>query len=114
MNGVLFNLKTYKDESDTNLDVFVAKVDDGKPRAPGTPPFLMTSDQIQITNGRFLLLDENFEKEKILDFSDLTITANDFEILGPEVRLKCTYNEFFRQKGLTGRAVCNQLYLYQI
>lgn len=30
--GLTFNLKTYKDEKDTNLDVFVAKFDDDAPK----------------------------------------------------------------------------------
>lgn len=34
-----FKLKTYKDTTSTNLDVFIDKLDDGKPRKPGTPPF---------------------------------------------------------------------------
>ncbi|MEH6513181.1 MAG: hypothetical protein V7734_08785, partial [Maribacter arcticus] len=33
-----FKLKTYFGEENTNLEVFVDKLDDGKPRAPGTPP----------------------------------------------------------------------------
>lgn len=52
LDGLVFNLKTYEGESDTNLDVFVDKLDDGKPRDPGTPPFFMSSDEIQIHNGK--------------------------------------------------------------
>ncbi|UII78011.1 translocation/assembly module TamB [Flagellimonas sp. HMM57] len=86
-DGLFFNMKTYEGERDTNLDVFVAKLDDGKPRAPGTPPFFMSSDEIQISEGKFKLSDENLELEEILDFSDLEILAEDFQILGPEVTL---------------------------
>ena len=61
---MLFNLKTYEGETDTNLDVFVAKLDDGKPRDPGTPPFFMSSDEIQINSGKFRLIDENLESQE--------------------------------------------------
>lgn len=88
LDGVMFHLKTYKGEGDTNLDVFVDKLDDGQPRAPGTPPFFMSSDEIQISEGHFRLVDENLEKEETLNFTNLEIEANDFQILGPEVTLK--------------------------
>ncbi|MFD2098888.1 translocation/assembly module TamB domain-containing protein [Flagellimonas iocasae] len=87
VDGLFFNLKTYEGESDTNLDVFVAKLDDGKPRPPGTPPFFLSSDEIQINDGRFMLSDENLESPGILNFTELNILANDFQILGPEVTL---------------------------
>lgn len=87
VDGILFNLKTYEGERDTNLDVFVAKLDDGKPRPPGTPPFFMSTDEIQINSGRFRLIDENLEAQEVLNFSELKILAKDFQILGPEVTL---------------------------
>ncbi|WP_112379121.1 translocation/assembly module TamB domain-containing protein [Flagellimonas maritima] len=87
VDGLFFNLKTYKGDNDTNLDVFVAKLDDGKPRAPGTPPFFMSSDEIKISGGKFKLSDENLKKEETLNFSELEINATDFQILGPEVTL---------------------------
>jgi len=85
IDGLVFNLKTYLDESDTNLDVFVAKLDDGQPRDPGTPPFFLSADEIQINSGKFRLIDENLEKPKVLDFSDIKIASTDFQILGPDV-----------------------------
>ncbi len=87
VDGLFLNMKTYEGERDTNLDVFVAKLDDGQPRAPGTPPFFMASDEIEIDGSRFRLTDENQENQKVLDFTDLEIKAKDFQILGPEVSL---------------------------
>ena len=100
LNGLLMNMKTYEGETDTNLDVFVDKLDDGQPRRPGTPPFLMTSDEIKISGGTFRLLDANFEEPTILDFSNLEIIAKDFEILGPEVRLNIVDLAFDDVRGL--------------
>ena len=66
IEDVLFNLKAYKGENDTNLDVFVDKFDDGQPRK-GPSEFLFASSDISIENGEFLILDENLENVQILD-----------------------------------------------
>jgi len=88
VDGLYFNMKTYSGENQTNLDVFVDKLDDGKPRAPGTPPFFMSASEINISEGRYRLSDENLENPTILNFKDLEISSTDFQILGPEVSLK--------------------------
>nr|WP_299345320.1 translocation/assembly module TamB domain-containing protein [Allomuricauda sp.] len=100
LDGLFFNLKTYKDERDTNLDVFVAKLDDGQPREPGTPPFFMASEQIQISEGRFKLVDENQEKPETLNFNDLEVLADNFQILGPEVTLQINDLSLSSKRGL--------------
>lgn len=87
VNGLIFNLNTYKGERDTNLDVFVDKLDDGKPREPGTPPFFLSSSEVHIYDGQFRLIDENIENQETLNFKNLNISASDFQILGPDVSL---------------------------
>lgn len=88
VDGLTFNLKTYQGASETNLDVFVNKLDDGKPRDPGTPPFLLSSGEIKIHNGKFRLVDANLEAPEVLNFSEIDILAHDLQILGPDVSLK--------------------------
>ncbi len=100
VDGLFFNLKTYKGERDTNLDVFVAKLDDGQPRAPGTPPFFMSSDEIEISDGRFKLIDENSESQEILSFTNLEVLAKDFQILGPEVTLGIEALSLMSKRGI--------------
>ncbi|MDT0608446.1 translocation/assembly module TamB domain-containing protein [Croceitalea rosinachiae] len=85
VDELLFKMKTYKGETDTNLDKFVAKLDDGQPRAPGTPPFFMSSTEINLNDSKFYLIDENLENTDVLRFRDLKVKATDFQILGPEV-----------------------------
>ncbi|MGY8916327.1 MAG: translocation/assembly module TamB, partial [Flavobacteriales bacterium] len=80
-----FKMKIYKGESSSNLEVFIDKLDDKKPRDPGTPPFYFSSSDVQITNSKFKLIDENRETYEVLDFKNLNINANNFLILGPEV-----------------------------
>ncbi|WP_420600883.1 translocation/assembly module TamB domain-containing protein [Flagellimonas sp.] len=100
VDGLFMNLKTYEGERDTNLDVFVAKLDDGKPRAPGTPPFFMSSDEIQILKGRFRLSDENLETEETLNFTDMEVLAKEFQILGPDVSLNIEDLSLLSKKGI--------------
>ncbi|SFR48593.1 Family of unknown function [Robiginitalea myxolifaciens] len=100
IDGLYLNLKTYKDAPDTNLGIFIDQLDDGKPRAPGTPPFYFNTTGISIINSRFLLTDENLETSKILDFKNLEIDADDFTILGPEVTAAITALKFRSPRGL--------------
>jgi len=82
--GLLFNVKTYKGEKDTNLDVFVAKFDDDNPRTEKSG-FLLSSSDVSIYDGIFRLSDENRETVKVLDFEDLNINATNFLINGSDV-----------------------------
>ncbi len=100
VDGLFFNLKTYKGERDTNLDVFVDKLDDGQPRAPGTPPFFMSSDEIQISEGRFKLSDENLETVEALNFNNLEVLASEFQVLGPDVSLNIEDLSLMSKRGL--------------
>ncbi len=94
-----FKLKTYRDSINTNLEVFIDKLDDGKPRAPGTPPFFFSSSNIEIANSSFRLLNENRETEKLLDFKNLNINAKEFQILGPEVTANIEAMSFGSHRG---------------
>ena len=58
LNGLLFNLKTYKNEKDTNLDKFIDAFETGK---PSTRKFLLKAKKVDISNGHFILTDENRE-----------------------------------------------------
>ena len=95
-----FKLKTYRDDKNTNLEVFIDKLDDGKPRKPGTPPFFFSSSDVQITNSTFRLIDENREQEEMLNFKDLNISADEFQILGPEVTADIKEMSFVSQRGI--------------
>ncbi|SIQ79058.1 Family of unknown function [Maribacter ulvicola] len=95
-----FNLKTYFGENNTNLEVFVDKLDDGQPRAPGTPPFRLSSSHVAIENSKFKYIDENLEKITVLNFDSLNIVASDFLILGPEVSVGIQEMSFHSNRGL--------------
>ncbi len=95
-----FKLKTYKGNKETNLDVFIQKLDNKKPRDPNSPPFFLSSSDVNIENSIFRLIDENFEKEKILDFQNLNIGSSGFKILGPEVSTAINKMSFNSQRGI--------------
>ncbi|WP_246296893.1 translocation/assembly module TamB domain-containing protein [Winogradskyella vidalii] len=91
LQNVLFNLKTYKGEAETNLDVFVAKFDNDNPRV-GPSEFLFSSSDVSIDGGVFKLSDENLETPKVFEFTALNANTTNFLINGPEV--SCRINKF--------------------
>lgn len=98
MYDLVFNLKTYKDDEDTNLDIFVDKFEDDNPRQ-GLSSFLLSSSDVTIKNGIFNLIDENREKQSILEFCDMNINATDFVVAGPEVRMRINKLGFYDNRG---------------
>ena len=100
MYGVVFNLKTYEGESDTNLDVFVARFDDDKPKDDESE-FLLSSSDVSIEDGIFSLTDENKNPSEIFRFNDLNINATDFLILGPNVSARINKLAFVDSRGVT-------------
>lgn len=97
--GLIFNIKTYEGYKDTNLDIFVAKFDDEKPRKEKSD-FLLSSSDVSIYDGLFKLSDENREKNKVLHFNDLNINATNFLIQGSDVSARINTLNFIDDKGL--------------
>ena len=100
VDQLYFNMKTYLGEEDTNLDVFIDKLDDEQPRVPGTPPFFMSSSKIIMEESRFKLSDENLETTTVLNFNQIEISASDFQIIGPEVTLDIDKLSLVSKRGL--------------
>lgn len=75
-------IKNYKGEKDTNLDLFVEAFDDGK---PGSGKFLMKSKNVYLKNSRFVMLDYNRTIPKDVDFTKIDAHLKDFQIKGPNV-----------------------------
>jgi hypothetical protein len=95
---LLFRMKTYKGEKDTNLDHFIAAFDSGKPSSG--KKFLMKAKRIYLTNSHFQLFDYNRENPKDADFSYLNATASDFMIHGPVVSMDIQKMSFLDYRGL--------------
>jgi len=101
IDALNFKLKTYKGEKTTNLNVFIDKLDDGKPRTPGTPPFLFSATKVIINNSNFKLIDYNLENSESLNFKNLNIKADSLEILGPVVTTAIKHLNFDSKRGLS-------------
>lgn len=97
---LIFNIKTYKDATDTNLDIFVAKLEGDSPPKEKSGNFLLSSSDVSIYNGHFKLSDENRETQKRLDFEDLNINATDFLIKGSDVSARINTLGFKDSRGV--------------
>ena len=97
LDGLVFNLKQYKNEAGTNLDRFIEAFDSGK---PSIKKFLMTAENAYFTNGHFLLIDENRANPKDLDFKKLNSEIKNFKIHGPEVTMKIIKMSMLDYRGL--------------
>ena len=99
LEDLIFNIKTYKGETDTNLDVFVARFDEENP-SDKKSGFLLSSSDVSIYNGLFRLIDENKETPRILEFTNLDINATDFLINGSDVNARINTLAFKDSRGL--------------
>lgn len=97
-DGLLFDLKTYKGEKKTNIDVFIEAFDTGKP--PSGKHFLLKANNVYFSNSHFRLTDENKANPKDVDFTRLKITLNDFKLYGPEVTTTIKNMSFLDHRGL--------------
>lgn len=98
LDGVLFNLKTYKKEKKTNLDYFIDAF--GTSKVPSKKHFLLTASNVNLSDGRFILTDENHETAKSVDFTRLNISITNFKIYGPEVYANIQKMSFLDHRGL--------------
>ncbi|SHG33768.1 Family of unknown function [Flavobacterium segetis] len=97
LHGLLFNLKTYKNEKVSNLDKFINAFETGK---PSTRKFLLKANKLQIHNGHFILTDENRANPKEVDFTKINASVTDFLIYGPDVTTKINKMSFQDFRGL--------------
>ncbi|HEA22600.1 MAG TPA: translocation/assembly module TamB [Pricia antarctica] len=95
-----FKLKTYRDTTSTNLEVFIDKLDDGRPKDPNRPSFFFSSSNVKIANSNFKLIDENNTSPQLLNFSELNINATDFQIDGTEVTANIGGMSFISDRGI--------------
>ncbi|MFV9551189.1 translocation/assembly module TamB domain-containing protein [Algibacter sp. PT7-4] len=99
IENLLFHIKTYKGETQTNLDVFVDRFEDDNPRT-GKSSFLLSSSDVSIYNSIFKLTDETKETTKVLHFEDLNINATNFLINGSDVSTRINTLAFKDSRGV--------------
>ena len=96
---LVFNIKTYEGTKDTNLDIFVDKLE-GDNQTKGDGSFLLSSSDVSIYNGVFRLSDENRETTKVLHFNNLNINATNFLIKGSHVSARINTLSLKDSRGL--------------
>ncbi len=97
LDGLIFNLKNYKGEKDTNLDKFIAKFESG---TKSTKPFLLTANHVIVTNSHFLLTDENRKNPKDLDLKKWATNVENFKLSGPNINADIKKMSFLDHRGL--------------
>lgn len=97
IDGLVFNMKHYKGEKDSNFDKFLNLFESGK---SSSGKFLMKASNIYLTNSNFILSDENHENSKELDFTKLNAELNNFQIDGTEVTAIIKKMSFKDHRGL--------------
>lgn len=99
-DDLTLNIVNYKKEKDTNLDLFVAAFDDGK---PGSGKFLMTSANVYVKKSHFTMTDYNRTNPKDVDFTQLNARLEKFQIKGPNVTARIAAMSFKDHRGLLVR-----------
>lgn len=97
LDKLVFNLKTYKNEKESNLDKFIAAFGKSK---PSKKHFLLTAKDAYITNGHFLLANENLTSSIVIDFTRLNAYFSDFVLYGSEVSTTINRMSFLDHRGI--------------
>jgi hypothetical protein len=98
IDNFLLHVMTYKGETDTNLDVFVARFDEDNPRTKSS--FLLSSSDVTLTDSNFKFSNQNLETVHFLDFSKININATNFLINGANVSARINTLNFKDSRGL--------------
>ena len=98
IDSLNFKLKTYKNESKSNFDVFLKKFD--KNKKPTAKPFLLLAQNAYISDSHFIIIDENRPKNIVENFKNFNASLNKFQIIGPDVTTKINKLSFKEVNGL--------------
>lgn len=96
--NLTFNVRTYLNAQDTNLDVFVQKFQNDNPNQKKSE-FLLSSSDVSILNGKFNFINDNKLSPKLFEFYDLNINATNFVISGSDVNARINTLAFKDSRG---------------
>lgn len=100
LTGLIFNLKTYKNENENNINKFIKLFETGKKTPKSDKHFLLTARNAYISNGNFSVVDENKNTPVFLDFKKLNAYISDFKLYGPDVNTIIHRFSFLDHRGL--------------
>lgn len=84
IDGLAFHLKTYKNDHQSNMDIFLNKFTKNNPSSTKRK-FLLQSSNLLLRDSEFKLENENNLNPLILNFKALNVDADRFRIDGPTV-----------------------------
>ena len=99
LDGLTFNIKTYKDEPMTNLDMFIAKFEEDNPKKE-VKTFLFSSSDVSIYGGTLRMINENKQTPKMLEFNKLYLNATNFVINDSDISARVNTFAFIDSRGL--------------
>ncbi|GAA0870987.1 translocation/assembly module TamB domain-containing protein [Gangjinia marincola] len=107
-DGLLFNMKRYKDEETDNFSIFIDKL--SSKESTSTKPFKLTSKNIIFTNSHYEYIDENLETPQVVLIDDLAINASDLLVLGKEVSVDVERLAGKEGRGITINSLATEFY----
>jgi len=84
LEDFVFNMRIYRDNTLSNLDIFVEKLDSG-PSKPTDKPFYMSMRSVNLKRGVYRFYDDNLETPEMVNINSLNARLKDFVIEGTEV-----------------------------
>jgi len=97
VDGLTFNVKIYKGDTDSNLDKFIKLFDSDK---KSTKKFLLKAKNVYVTSSRFIIIDENIARPKNLDLTKLNATIGSLQVYGPDITMGINKMSFLDHRGL--------------
>jgi len=99
LDNFQLNIKTYKNEDDDGLSIFVEKFSsDSINDEPSS--FRLSSDEIRLKRGYVGIENENIENENPLFFKNISGFGDDFKIVGPNVNVSIHDFSFIENHGI--------------
>jgi len=83
LENLQFHIHTYKGDTLSNLDKFIATFDDGK---PGKGKFFMSISNIEVTDGAFSVQNDNNANPVAVNFTNLNGSVDNFRVKGPNIQ----------------------------
>ncbi|MFT5925345.1 MAG: hypothetical protein ACI9WL_000074 [Rubritalea sp.] len=83
IDGFYLNMKKYKGEEDDNLNQFINKF--SKDESTSTTPFVLTTDDLDITNSRISIIDENLKYPETFMAKNFNLQSEGLRIEGSNV-----------------------------
>lgn len=109
LDNFKLNIKTYKNEKDNALTVFVNKFSSDKD--DDTPSsFKLSSDALELNRGYVEIIDENHENKTPLFFKSIKGFGDDFKIVGPNVSVNITDFSFIENNGIEAKNISSNFY----